>query len=283
MLNIIMPIADDVIDTIVVHGELDSATWDKFVNRAARALDHSRAALAENERGASGRPPRSTMYAAAISLLGDAAPMRDELIRARERLAGKESPAIVWACLRSGLYRMRLRATADLENRAKTWRRLQPIVSAVRAKAGWDDGSDDPNNRYSDDLCDRVAAYVRAHHPNDHNLPKEKDTVKGFFAQFCEDFFEPEEVLDVTEDEIEMLPDFRRGYEYLHECVGALQPPYDDVYQVSLHRGDTTVSAFCLKQGIDRRKFHHIRVKAETQLKDCVTDKFRARMIAMVQ
>jgi len=222
------------------------------------------------------------MYAAAISLFGDAEPMREELIRARERLGGKEGPIVAWGCLRSGLYRMRLLATADVENRAKTWRRLQPIVSLVRDRAGWHPGQDDPRTRYSDDLCKLVAAHVRDQHPNDHNLPREAEKVKGFFAQFCEDFFEPEEALDVDEETIEMLPDLQRGLNYLRDCAKALQSPFAEVYETSLHRGDTTVSAFCLKAGMDRRKFHHIRVKAEAQLADCVTGKLRARMEAAV-
>lgn len=283
VLNIITPLAADVVDAVIIHGQPDDAIWGRFVDRSARALDRTRAALAGNERGGSGRPSRATMYAAAISLLGDAEPMREELVRAGERLGTKDGHGIAWACLRSGLYRMRLRATADLENRAKSWRRLQPIIGAVRAQAGWDEMIDEPEYRYSDDVCERVAAYVREHHPSDHNLPKAKDSVKGFFAQFCDDFHEPEDALDIDEDAVEMLPDFRRGYDYLRDCVTGLEPPCDAVYEVSLHRGDTTVSAFCLKHGMDRRKFHHIRVKAETQLKDCVTDKFRARMTAMAQ
>ncbi|WP_448661517.1 hypothetical protein ACG3SL_12725 [Sphingomonas sp. CJ20] len=282
VLNIVVPLADDVIEATITAGEPSDPCWTRFVDRAARALDRIRAAIAAQERGGAG-PGRSSMYAAAISLFGDADPMREELIRARERLSGKEGGAVAWACLRSGLYRMRLRATADVENRAKTWQRLRPIVALVRDGAGWHAAYDDPASSYSDELCELVAAHVRAHHASDHNLPREADRVKGFFAQFCEDFFEPDEVLEVTEDDVEMLPDLERGLAYLRECAKALVSPFAEVYETSLHRGDTTVSAFCLRAGMDRRRFHHIRVKAEAQLTDCVTRKLRERMMAAVR
>jgi hypothetical protein len=282
VLNIVIPLADEAIEATIAAGQPDDACWTRFVDRAARALDRIRAAIATNERGGSG-PGRSAMYAAAISLFGDADPMREELIRAHERLAGQDGPAVAWACLRNGLYRMRLRASADIENRAKTWRRLQPIVALVRDRAGWHSAYDDPQSRYSDDLCERVAAHVREHHGSDHNLPREADKVKGFFALFCDDFFEPEEVFDVDEEDVEMLPDLKRGLIYLRECAQALESPFAEVYETSLHRGDITVSAFCLQAGMDRRKFHHIRVKAEAQLADCVTGKLRARMMAAAQ
>src|SRR6202007_2159058 len=188
------------------HGQPDSETWFRFVDRSARELEKVRTALAGSERGGLGVPPRSIIYSTAISLLGDSEPMRDELVRAGDRLGGKDAPMIIWGCLRSGFYRMRMRATADVENRAKTWRRLQPIVAQVRERAGWDISDDEFEARYSDDLCTRVAAHIREYHPQDHNLPREPETVKAYFAQFCEDFFEPGELYDINAEEVELLP-----------------------------------------------------------------------------
>ena len=282
VLNIVIPFCGEVIEAIIVNGTPEPHIWSRFVDRACRALDKVRTALATSERSprTGGAPPRSVMYATAISLFGDSEPMLEELIRAKPRLVGTDAGGVAWACLRSGLYRMRLRASWDVENRAKTWRRLQPIVARICEESGWHLTGPQTETRYSDALCDRVAAYVREHHPTDHNLPRERDLVKAFFAQFCEDYFEPEEASDVDAESVEMLPDLRRGLVYLQECKSQLESPLAEVYETSLHRGDTSVSAFCLKAGMDRRKFHHIRVKAEAILSECVTGKLRARMIA---
>lgn len=270
VLKIIVPLAVDVVDEIAAGKDPAESTWRRFVDKAARALDRARDACSQAERPG-GLPPRSTMYATAISLLGESEPMKDELIRAGDKLRGPKAGAIVWASLRSGLYRMRMQASSDTENRARTWRRLQPIVAAVRDRqrfAGRDE-------RFSIGACEAIAEHVRLHHPDDHSLPREAEKVKRFFAEFCEDFFEPEEVYDVTEEDVELLPDMSRARAFLADCAELLTGQHDEVYRAS-RVVDGSVQAFCLKLGLSRRKFYHLLDEAYAQLDKCIRGKFAA-------
>ena len=273
VLKIIMPLAMDVVDDIADGKTPPESAWRRFADDSARALDRVREASSRSERDG-GRGSRSTMYAAAISLLGDIEPMKAELIRAGDKLRGPKSGAVVWGCLRSGLYRMRLRASDDIENRARTWRRLQPIVAAVHDRQrGFDLRRDE---RYSAGVCVAVAAEVRLRHPNDHNLPRNPTAVKEFFAEFCDDFFEPEEVYDVEVEDIELLPDRRKAEAFLAACIEALEGRTGEVYRVS--RSDRSVSAYCLQAGLSRRKFYRIVDEALALLDACIRGKFAARV-----
>lgn len=272
VLKIIVPLAADVVDEVAGGKTPAETTWRRFVEESARALDRARDSCSRSE-GAGRLPPRSTMYVAAISLLGDTEPMKAELIRAAEKLRRPKPEAIIWGCLRSGLYRMRLRASGDIENRAKSWRRLQPIVAAVRERQRRFEL--DRDERYSIGVCDAVAAEVRLRHPNDHNLPRSSSGVKEFFAEFCDDFFEPEEIYDVAVEDIELLPDRTRAETFLAMCVEALSGQVGEVYRTS-RRGES-VSAYCLGAGMSRRKFYRILDQAFELLEACVRGKFTAR------
>lgn len=287
ILKLVHPLCGEVVDEIIANGEPSERTWTRFVNAAALALDRKRRACAQDDGAGRGNSPRRTMYACAVSLFGDAAPMRHELVGARERLSDGAREAVAWACLRSALFRMRHRMSSEIENRSKTWRRLELISAQVMRDRVAKGRARDGDSRCSPEHFEAMADYIGRVYPTDRNLPTDADGVGVFFVEFSSDFATSDPIDDMQGgdmqgEQIEMMPDYNRGMAYLDLCLGELGSPADEVCAVKLQRGavvDLNASVYCRRTGMERTKFHRILNAAMEALSDCIKDKFAAKSL----
>ncbi|MDG2528922.1 hypothetical protein [Caulobacter endophyticus] len=281
VLKLIQPLSDDVIDEIISNGAPSERAWTRFMDASARALDRCRAACAQHER-AGGGSSRAAMYATAVSLLGDSAPLRQELVAARERLAGEDRERIAKACLRSGLHRMRHRASAESEHRAKTWRRLDLISRDVRKDEIRTHRAREGDSRYDARHFEAVRDYIVRVYPTDRNLPRSVESIEDYFGEFSREIAVSEGFEEIPDDavsaeEIASLPNYDLASVFLENCIGELRGEHAEACAVHLKRGpvvDISVQAYCARVGLDRRKFYRLIETATRMLGDCVRRKF---------
>lgn len=256
LMAVLRPHLDAVIAEIAEGGAVSDATWTKTVSAVAAELNRRRAAAG---------PQRAAMFEVAISMMGEPGPLRTALEKGLGAGAGE---GLIWAVCKRGLSSLRHTVTSDSTHRAQTWSRIDRLSRRIHADAAA------TGHRCHGEHFEAVVERIRIEHPDDRNLPRTVETIEAYFLEFCGDCeqgFDPDDAPGAVEGRPELgwsrleaadiaaLPDAEHMTRALAGCLDGLPEHHRKIVEVAYGLGavvEMSVSAYCARVGMDRRRFY---------------------------
>lgn len=255
-----------VIAEIVSGGSASDAGWRDFI--AAVLAD-----LAAKRQG------RDGLFSTALSLFADPTPLRQCLEQAGALLGGEKGAAVRTLAFKRGLTRMRDIYIGGTAHRGASWGRLDALSRKVAQQGEQKTGH--AVNRCTMDHFIDVLDHIRTHHAADHNLPRTLDGIADYFHEFCPDCGPREMDEDTDYDRppptlVEALPNLEAQAIHLMDCLDGLEEEGRRFVEVGFKMGnpvELSVSGFCQRLSIERRRFYRVLDTALDALRDCLTAK----------